>query len=111
MQQSSRTGDILLATNHFKMNDERKMFTGDWKCGGCGAAITELPFQPDPAREGSLMCRDCHKKRQSDSPAGGSDRQMFEGNWSCADCGGAITSLPFEPRDTGNLKCRDCFRK
>lgn len=93
------------------MNDERKMFTGNWKCGSCGAAITELPFEPDPAREGSLMCRDCHKKRQGDRPARDDNRQMFEGNWTCADCGGAITSLPFEPRDTSNLKCRDCFRK
>ena len=92
------------------MNEERQMFTGDWKCGECGGAITELPFQPDPARESSLNCRDCHKKRLGDRPQR-RERQMFQGNWSCADCGGAITSLPFEPRDTSNLKCRDCFRK
>lgn len=91
------------------MNEERQMFTGNWSCSGCGAAITELPFQPDPARADSLMCRDCHKKRKGDRPQ--RERQMFEGNWTCADCGGAITSLPFEPRDDSNLKCRDCFRK
>ncbi|MAZ67513.1 zinc-binding protein [bacterium] len=91
------------------MNEERQMFTGNWKCSGCGGEITELPFQPDPEREGSLMCRDCHKKRRGDRPR--RERQMFEGNWTCADCGGAITSLPFEPRDDSNLKCRDCFRK
>jgi len=91
------------------MNDERKMFTGDWKCGGCGAAITELPFEPDPARADSLKCLDCHKKGQES--ASRADRPTHEGNWTCADCGGAITSLPFEPRDTSNLKCRDCFRK
>lgn len=38
------------------------------------------------------------------------DRQMFKGNWTCADCGGAITELPFEPRDTSTLSCRDCHR-
>lgn len=25
--------------------------------------------------------------------------------------GTAITELPFEPRDTSNLKCLDCFKK
>ena len=38
------------------------------------------------------------------------DRQMFEGNWKCSKCGKDITKLPFEPRDTSNLKCRDCFK-
>lgn len=91
------------------MDTQKKMFTGDWKCGSCGGAITELPFQPDPAREGSLKCLDCHKKGQDSAPQ--QDRQKHEGNWTCSDCGGAITSLPFEPRDTSNLKCRDCFKK
>jgi len=39
-----------------------------------------------------------------------SDRPKFSGNWTCANCGGAITSLPFTPRDTSNLKCLDCFK-
>lgn len=34
-----------------------------------------------------------------------------EGNWKCATCGGAITSLPFTPRDVTNLKCLDCFKR
>ena len=38
------------------------------------------------------------------------EKQKFEGDWSCAGCGGAITSLPFNPRDTSNLKCLDCFK-
>lgn len=33
------------------------------------------------------------------------------GNWSCASCGAAITSLPFTPRRTDNLKCLDCFKQ
>ena len=43
----------------------RKMYQGNWKCSGCGADITELPFEPDPARLDQLLCRDCHRaKRQ-----------------------------------------------
>lgn len=34
-----------------------------------------------------------------------------EGNWTCSSCGGAITSLPFTPRDTSTLKCLDCFKR
>ncbi len=41
----------------------RKMFQGDWKCSKCGAAITELPFEPDPSRLDQLLCRDCHRER------------------------------------------------
>ncbi len=33
------------------------------------------------------------------------------GNWQCAGCGAAITSLPFVPRNTSNLKCLDCFKR
>lgn len=91
------------------MNDERKMFTGNWTCSGCSGTITELPFEPDPAREGGLKCRDCHKKGLGDRPR--PERKMHQGNWTCSGCGGSITELPFEPRDSSNLKCRDCFKK
>lgn len=40
----------------------------------------------------------------------GADKPKFAGDWKCATCGGAITSLPFEPRDVTNLKCIDCFK-
>lgn len=91
--------------------NDRQMFQGNWKCGKCGGVITELPFQPDPSREGSLKCRDCHRAGLSDSPR--SDRQMFQGNWKCGKCGGAITELPFQPDPAraDTLVCRDCFRK
>ena len=88
----------------------REMFKGNWECSGCGTAITELPFEPDPSRTGELVCRDCHKKKKDSAQT---DRKMFEGSWSCSKCGGEITSLPFEPdpnRDN-TLQCRDCFRK
>ncbi len=39
------------------------------------------------------------------------DKPKFSGSWQCAGCGGAITSLPFTPRDTSNLKCLDCFKR
>ncbi len=32
------------------------------KCADCGAAITQLPFQPDPARLNTIRCRDCLRK-------------------------------------------------
>jgi CxxC-x17-CxxC domain-containing protein len=39
-----------------------------------------------------------------------SEKSKHEGNWTCASCGGSITSLPFEPRSTNNLRCLDCFK-
>lgn len=39
------------------------------------------------------------------------EKKANEGNWTCSGCGNAITSLPFEPRTTNNLKCLDCFKK
>jgi len=36
---------------------------------------------------------------------------MFEGNWKCSSCGGAITQLPFQPRSESGLTCRDCYGK
>jgi len=38
------------------------------------------------------------------------DRQMIQGNWSCSQCGAAITQLPFEPDGDRPLFCRDCYR-
>ena len=37
--------------------------TGGWTCSKCQAAIEELPFKPDPARVGQLLCRDCHRAK------------------------------------------------
>lgn len=41
----------------------RKTFQGDWKCAKYTNPITELPFEPDPARMDKLLCRDCHRER------------------------------------------------
>jgi len=86
------------------MNEDRQMFKGDWKCSGCGTAITQLPFEPRGTE--NLMCRDCHSKRIGDRKP---QRQMFEGDWKCSKCGGNITKLPFEPKDTSNLTCKNCY--
>lgn len=44
-------------------------------------------------------------------PATPGERKMFSGDWQCAGCGSSITQLPFQPRDTSNLKCIDCFKQ
>ncbi|KKT79580.1 MAG: hypothetical protein UW75_C0011G0014 [Parcubacteria group bacterium GW2011_GWF2_44_8] len=36
---------------------------------------------------------------------------MFQGNWKCSKCGGAITELPFQPRSEAGLTCRTCYAK
>lgn len=92
------------------------MFQGNWPCSKCGKAITELPFEPDPARLGQILCRDCHREK-SDSRGprqsfGGGERKMFQGSWPCSSCGKTITELPFEPNPArlGQILCRDCHR-
>ena len=32
------------------------------KCAGCGTAITQLPFDPDPSRD--IYCRDCFRSNR-----------------------------------------------
>jgi CxxC-x17-CxxC domain-containing protein len=95
---------------HSHSGSDRQMFEGNWKCSGCGTEITRLPFQPDPTREGGLLCRDCHRSKREQAQK---DRPMFEGNWSCSRCGGQITQLPFQPDPNrlDSLVCRDCFKK
>jgi CxxC-x17-CxxC domain-containing protein len=36
---------------------------------------------------------------------------MYQGNWKCSTCGGAITELPFQPRSESGLTCRACYSK
>jgi len=38
------------------------------KCCDCGTPITQLPFQPDPARLDSLRCQDCLRKLREQNP-------------------------------------------
>ena len=43
--------------------DERPKFSGDWKCAGCGAGITSLPFKPN--NTSGLKCLDCFKQSKA----------------------------------------------
>ena len=43
----------------------KQIFQGNWSCGSCGNAITELPFRPDPARASGLKCKDCFRNSNS----------------------------------------------
>ncbi|MFH1426982.1 MAG: CxxC-x17-CxxC domain-containing protein [Patescibacteria group bacterium] len=45
---------------------QRKMYQGNWSCSKCGAAITELPFEPDGTRP--LFCQDCYRQNRNDRP-------------------------------------------
>ena len=47
----------------------------------------------------------------TDTAPATNERPKFSGEWKCSGCGNPITSLPFEPRNTSNLKCLDCFKK
>lgn len=38
-------------------------------------------------------------------------RQMYQGDWKCSECGAEIKELPFEPDGTRPIYCRDCYRK
>jgi hypothetical protein len=88
------------------------------KDGGAGAApevaaaSVEVqqdapPFDPTEAPEASTA----PPPPEFAEAAPATERQTFTGEWSCSICGGAIRSLPFEPRSTANLKCIDCFKQ
>jgi hypothetical protein len=68
--------------NDFRRDDRapRQMFQGDWKCAECNAAITELPFEPDPSRVDTLKCRECHKKSMPRRSFGGGNRNFGGGD-------------------------------
>lgn len=36
------------------------------KCAQCGSDIRELPFNPDPARLNTILCRDCMRAKRND---------------------------------------------
>ncbi len=64
------------------------------------ASVASEPMSADEAMAGL-----------EDAAPASAEKETNEGNWTCSGCGGAITSLPFEPRNTENLKCLDCFKK
>ncbi|MDP2930195.1 MAG: DNA-directed RNA polymerase [bacterium] len=49
---------------------------------------------------------------QKFNPEGQSfERKMYEGDWTCSDCGAKITSLPFQPAPDRPILCRECHAK
>ena len=73
-----------------------------------GAVASEAPEIPEDAGMAG------EQPLAPDSATGATEsneRPKHSGDWKCATCGAAITSLPFEPRSTENLKCIDCFKK
>ncbi|MFH1402555.1 MAG: hypothetical protein ABIG87_02950 [Patescibacteria group bacterium] len=88
---------------------DKQKFTGNWKCSGCGKAITELPFEPKATS--NLTCRECYASGKVVSKPNKEERPKFQGNWKCSQCGKPITTLPFEPKSVNNLTCLDCYRK
>lgn len=66
------------------------------------------PFDPDVTSAAGEQTID--SPHHANAPVA-EESTMFEGSWTCATCGAAITKLPFEPRGTENLKCIDCFKK
>lgn len=63
----------------------------------------QLAGEPMPAEDAFAGLEDA-------APVTPGEKPKFTGEWTCAGCGNAITSLPFQPRDTSNLKCLDCFK-
>ena len=98
---------------------DRQMFNVDIACADCGTAITQLPFEPKGDKP--VYCTDClRQKRQSRGGMGNGPRrfnnnnrgprQMFDVNEKCADCGTAITQLPFQPTGGRPIYCFDCVK-
>ncbi|HJN62302.1 MAG TPA: CxxC-x17-CxxC domain-containing protein, partial [Candidatus Parcubacteria bacterium] len=36
---------------------------------------------------------------------------MHQGDWTCTDCGGKITELPFQPSADRPIFCKECHSK
>jgi hypothetical protein len=66
--------------------------------------VPDFPFEAGLASEPSF-----DDGFDAAPPAG--EKPKITGDWTCATCGGGISSLPFTPRDTSNLKCLDCFKR
>ncbi|MCA9356717.1 hypothetical protein KC872_00760 [Candidatus Kaiserbacteria bacterium] len=78
-------------------------------------APNDMPFDAEPASEPApaefFEPDDTGVNTDTNAPASPADRPKFSGDWKCSICGNTIDSLPFQPRDTSNLKCLDCFKK
>lgn len=100
------------------MDNVRQMYDVNETCADCGAAITQLPFQPSGDKP--VYCSNCLRNRraQRGGSAGGfgggagarRPRQMFDVDLTCAQCGTHISQLPFQPSGDRPVYCADCNR-
>lgn len=91
-------------------------------CRDCGKQFTftagEQEFYASRGFSEPTRCPDCRAVRKAERNSGNfgrgggrrddGPRQMFQAV--CADCG-ALTEVPFEPRQGRPVYCRDCFEK
>ncbi|TAN33010.1 hypothetical protein EPN28_03340 [Patescibacteria group bacterium] len=94
-------------------NSTRQMYDVDLSCGKCGTHISQLPFQPSGDRP--VYCNECNRAYRQTRPSGGgrsfgAPRQMYQVDLTCAQCGGKITELPFQPTGDKPVYCRECLR-
>jgi CxxC-x17-CxxC domain-containing protein len=75
------------------------------------AATSSAPDMQDVPEDAGFAGEQPQAPEFEDAPAAPTEKPKYTGDWKCATCGNAITSLPFEPRSTENLKCIDCFKK
>lgn len=47
------------------------------------------------------------KKQDVDAP----QQTTVSGEWKCAQCGGVISELPFEPREGSQVYCKNCWQE
>lgn len=91
---------------------KQKNATADVAPAEAGAPVVDErpdapPFDPTSAPE----VGDAPTPPEFTEAAPASEKSAFTGEWQCSVCGGAITSLPFQPRSTANLKCIECFKQ
>lgn len=95
--------------------NDRQMYDVDLTCAKCGTHISQLPFQPSGDRP--VYCSDCNRQFRQDkrgndrgfSRDSRAPRQMFQVSLTCADCGTAITELPFQPTGDKPVYCKNCM--
>ena len=96
-------------TDSTNYNHSQETVKGSWKCAGCGAEMTELPFEPSGDRP--IYCKACWMKNREQGKNDFKPRKMFQGDWKCSECGAEITELPFEPASDQALLCKACWIK
>jgi len=93
-----------------KQKDAEKTDAGASEMPGDASVAQEAPNMQDMPEDAGGAGEQPPAPDFDDMPAA-QDKPKHSGDWKCAGCGSAITSLPFEPRSTENLKCLDCFKK